>query len=349
MLIRKFLKPRPLTPPPPQTDTPPPPQTDTLPADAAASSPPLEDSDDDADLQPSPLKFTRKKESYQVIPEQGEPTGTAQTVGWDDTGLDNGIQVTAGVKQEDEADELLSANSWVPVIPTPSNASSSPEEEEDAITPAEMLAELSATTNVPMPCELDLSQISPKPVYVPEEQPDHLKHSTVKRQEKTALQRYEEEQEDAKEVIGKGNEKFISTMYDPEGIISARPDGQVILTDDTKGVIEIKTSKTSLPLQEALGGKEIKFLEPKPGSTEYWLKRKHDYYHQVQAEIYVGQDDEIAFCDFVTYLEENKDIFIERIKQDSEWRDRNVPRVREFCEIYNRLILQDDETTADTK
>ena len=57
---------------------------------------------------------------------------------------------------------------------------------------------------------------------------------------------------DAKEVIGKGNEKFISTMYDPEGIISARPDGQVILTDDTKGVIEIKTSKTSLPLQEAL-------------------------------------------------------------------------------------------------
>ena len=240
-----------------------------------------------------------------MIPEQGEPTGTAQPIGWDNARLDNGIQVTAGVKQEDEADELLSANSWVPVIPTPSNASSSPEEEEDANTPAEIL---NATTDVPMPCALDLSQISPKPVYVPEEQPDHLKHSTVKRQEKTALQRYEEEQEDAKEVIGKGNEKFISTMYDPEGIISARPDCQVILTDDTKGVIEIKTSKTRLPLQEALGGKEIKFLESKPGSTEYWLKRKHDYYHQVQAEIYVGQDDEIAFCDFVTYLEENEDI-----------------------------------------
>ena len=45
-------------------------------------------------------------------------------------------------------------------------------------------------------------------------------------------------------------------------LISARPDGQVILTDDTKGVIEIKTSKTSLPLQEALEGIEIKFLEP---------------------------------------------------------------------------------------
>ena len=127
-LKRKFPKPRPLTPPPPQTDT--------LPADAA-SSPPLEDSDDDADLQPSPLKFTRKKASYQVIPEQGEPTGTAQPIGWDDTGLDNGIQVTAGVEQDDEADELLSVNSWVSVIPTPSNASSSPEEEEDAITPAE--------------------------------------------------------------------------------------------------------------------------------------------------------------------------------------------------------------------
>ena len=252
-LKRKFPKPRPLTPPPPQTDTPPPPQTDTpSTAAAAASSPPLEDSDDDADLQPSPLKFTRKKESYQVIPEQGEPTGTAQPIGWDDTGLDNGIQVTAGVKQEDEADELLSANSWVPVIPTPSNASSSPEEEEDAITPAEMLT---ATTNVPMPCALDLSQISPKPVYVPEEQPDHLKHSTVKRQEKTALQRYEEEQEDAKEVIGKGNEKFISTMYDPEGIISARPDGQVILTDDTKGVIEIKNLKNK-PTSSRGSGRE---------------------------------------------------------------------------------------------
>ena len=92
-------------------------------------------------------------------------------------------------------------------------------------------------------------------------------------------------------------------MYDSEHIISARPDGQVILMDNDKGVIEIKTSRTSLTLEDAVTEREIKFLELEPGSTEYTLKRKHDYYHQVQAEIYAGQDDKITFCDFVTYLE----------------------------------------------
>ena len=250
--------------------------------------------------------------------------------------------VAAGVNQENE---LLAANSsWEPVM-----SSQGPEDD----TSTDMLAELrGSATDDSMPAALDLSQITPKPVYVPQEQPEHLKHKTVKRQEKTALQHYEEEQRDVKEVIGKGNKKFISVMYDPERIISARPDGQVILTDDAKGVIEIKTSKTSLSLDEAVTKKEIKFLEPEPGSTKYRLKRKHDHYHQVQAEIYVGQNDDITFCDFVTYLENKGKICVERIRQDQEWCDRNIPRVKEFCHIYNQLI-QDESSgsmkTEDTK
>ena len=320
------------------------------------TSPPLEErsvqvdnaplDDDDADLRPSPLKFRRTKESYQALLEQGEPSRTAQALGWEDVGLvDNeipaGIATAAGgVKQEDELLSLANS-SWEPVIPP----SSSPEED----TATEMLAEVSAATNVPMPSALDLSQITPKPIYVPEKQPEHLHHKTVKQQEKTALERYEEEQKDTKEVIGKGNKKFIATMHDSEHIISARPDGQVILMDNDKGVIEIKTSSTSLTLEDAVTEREIKFLELEPGSTEYTLKRKHDYYHQVQAEIYAGQDDKITFCDFVTYLERKGKLNIERIRKDQQWCDRNIPRVREFCQIYDQLIQDAEAMTADTK
>ena len=85
-----------------------------------------------------------------------------------------GIVTAGGVKQEDELLSLAN-RSWKPVIPS----SSSPEED-DGSTATEMLAEVSAATNVPMPSALDLSQITPKPIYVPETQPEHLHHKKNK-------------------------------------------------------------------------------------------------------------------------------------------------------------------------
>lgn len=196
--------------------------------------------------------------------------------------------------------------------------------------------------------EPDLIDVSPKPVYVPNSQPIHLQRSEVKVQEKSALQLYQEVTSDAKEVIGKSDRGFIAKMTDPEEIIVAQPDGLVVLTDDSEGVIEIKcpSSAQSETMDMAVKEKKVKFLVPVTtldGKTEYKLKRSDKFYHQVQAEIYAGQVHKIKFCDFVTYLKNTQEISVERIFPDSEWLKTNIPKVREFCEIYDELLESSDE------
>ena len=196
--------------------------------------------------------------------------------------------------------------------------------------------------------EPDLIDVSPKPVYVPNSQPIHLQRSEVKVQEKSALQLYQEVTSDAKEVIRKSDRGFIAKMTDPEEIIVAQPDGLVVLTDDSEGVIEIKcpSSAQSETMDMAVKEKKVKFLVPATtldGKTEYKLKRSDKFYHQVQAEIYAGQVHKIKFCDFVTYLKKTQEISVERIFPDSEWLKTNIPKVREFCEIYDELLESSDE------
>lgn len=196
--------------------------------------------------------------------------------------------------------------------------------------------------------EPDLIDVNPKPIYVPNSQPIHLQRSEVKVQEKSALQLYQEVTSDAKEVIRKSDRGFIAKMTDPEEIIVAQPDGLVVLTDDSEGVIEIKcpSSAQSETMDMAVKEKKVKFLVPvatSDGKTEYKLKRSDKFYHQVQAEIYAGQVYKIKFCDFVTYLKNTQEISVERIFPDSEWLKTNIPKVREFCEIYDELLESSDE------
>ena len=61
------------------------------------------------------------------------------------------------------------------------------------------------------------------------------------------------------------------------------------------------------------------------GITSYTLKRKHDYYFQIQCQLYCENRD---WCDFV--LRTNKELHVERIPRDSIWWKQHVPKLQSF-------------------
>ena len=57
----------------------------------------------------------------------------------------------------------------------------------------------------------------------------------------------------------------------------------------------------------------------------YRLKRRHDYYYQVQCQLYC---DDKSWCDFV--LRTDKGLHVERIWRDAEWWDKQLPKLKSF-------------------
>lgn len=118
--------------------------------------------------------------------------------------------------------------------------------------------------------------------------------------------------------------------------IGASPDARV--HDPTysppHGLAEYKNpySSRQLSIDEACQSKTF-FLqkEEKDGKITYSLKRRHDYYYQVQCQLYCeGRE----WCDFVVRTE--KGIFIERISQDNKWWKEQIPKIKEF---YFKALL----------
>ena len=64
-------------------------------------------------------------------------------------------------------------------------------------------------------------------------------------------------------------------------------------------------------------------LENKEG--KYQLKHRHDYYHQVQCQLYCVDHE---WCDFVVRTE--VDIHIERIYRDRKWWGLQLRKLRKF-------------------
>ena len=67
---------------------------------------------------------------------------------------------------------------------------------------------------------------------------------------------------------------------------------------------------------------EFKEIE---GMKQYRLKRRHDYYFQVQCQLYC---DDKEWCDFV--VRTDKDIHVERIQRDREWWKAQMPKLKQF-------------------
>ena len=59
--------------------------------------------------------------------------------------------------------------------------------------------------------------------------------------------------------------------------------------------------------------------------NKYTLKHRHDYYYQIQCQLYCVDCD---WCDLVVKTEQ--DIHIERIYRDKKWWELNLEKLRVF-------------------
>lgn len=111
--------------------------------------------------------------------------------------------------------------------------------------------------------------------------------------------------------------------------LAATPDG--IANDpsdrDPSGIIEIKNpfAVRDKTLIEACTSSSSFCLELDKKSNKPQLKRRHDYYFQVQCQLYCTDK---GWCDFV--LQTNKDLHVERIYRDKKWWGSQLAKLRKF-------------------
>jgi len=111
--------------------------------------------------------------------------------------------------------------------------------------------------------------------------------------------------------------------------LAASPDGLVHDPDTAHplGLVEIKNpySVRQLSIAEAL--KTPSFcLELKKDEDTYKLKRKHDFYYQIQCQLYCTDR---KWCDFV--LRTDVDMHVQRIEErDTLWWNSNIPKLQKF-------------------
>ena len=113
------------------------------------------------------------------------------------------------------------------------------------------------------------------------------------------------------------------TVHPSKGFLAASPDGIVQDTSSGEnGLLEIKcpyTKRNSSMTEACVDGNFFCTIN----NSELQLKRHHNYYHQVQLQLYCHPD--AAWCDFFVYT--LKDCGCERIYRDIAWQQQSVPEL----------------------
>ena len=117
-------------------------------------------------------------------------------------------------------------------------------------------------------------------------------------------------------------------VHDPW--LAGTPDGVVDdLDDDTSqslGLVEIKNPYTARDQTLLEAAQKSTFcLKLDKDNQSLGLKHGHDYYHQIQAQLYCSGR---QWCDFV--VRTDKDLHIERIYRDQSWPDKNLHKLKNF-------------------
>ena len=84
-------------------------------------------------------------------------------------------------------------------------------------------------------------------------------------------------------------------------------------------------STTTLFLRPVTCQYFVKQKKEKDGKITYKLKLRHDYYYQVQCQLYCDKKD---WYDFVVRTE--KELHVERIYRNTGWWDEQIPKLRVF-------------------
>ena len=115
--------------------------------------------------------------------------------------------------------------------------------------------------------------------------------------------------------------------------IACSPDDRVFDSNETEpnGLVEYKNSYSvrNMTLPEACQRSNFFLKRTEDGSLS--LKTTHDYYHQVQCQLFV---DGKSWCDFV--VQTNIDLFVQRIYRDKDFWGKHFPKLERF---YFKALL----------
>lgn len=140
----------------------------------------------------------------------------------------------------------------------------------------------------------------------------------------------------------KGNLDFTTqkaglVICDDNPWIAASPDDRATdpMVVQSSGIAEYKNpfSVKELTLSEACDQVKAFCLEKQEegGQLTYRLKRRHNYYYQVQCQMYCCNVD---WCDFV--VRTNEDFHVERVPRDKAWWQQQLPKLKE---VYFHSLL----------
>ena len=119
------------------------------------------------------------------------------------------------------------------------------------------------------------------------------------------------------------------------GWLGASPDGKVTapFPQCVNGIVEFKCpyAYRDKALQETC--KDENFYCGINDNGTIFLKLTHQYYHQIQLQLFVGLD-MFAWCDLCIYS--TKGILDQRIFPDLKWRSDNIPKLEEY---YDNFML----------
>ena len=112
--------------------------------------------------------------------------------------------------------------------------------------------------------------------------------------------------------------------------LAASPDNRVLdpSVHPTAGLVEYKNpfSARDMTLLEACNKATFCLKKnEKEGQITYELKRQHDYYYQVQCQLYCCK---LQWCDFV--VRTKKELHIERIYRDNNWWEHQIEKLKVF-------------------
>ena len=107
--------------------------------------------------------------------------------------------------------------------------------------------------------------------------------------------------------------------------LAATPDGIVEVGED-KGCLEVKCPFVCTKKSITEASIESSSFCLRNSNARLHLKRNHQYFYQVQTQLYVTR---LQWCDFVVWAP-NKDIFVERIIYDQRFIEHAISKARAF-------------------
>ena len=117
-----------------------------------------------------------------------------------------------------------------------------------------------------------------------------------------------------------------------KGYMGASPDGLVCYDGQVRGCVEIKCPYSARDKSVVDACSMPQFYCNKDENDKITLKRRHNYYYQIQGQLAILN---LEWCDFVIWT--NVDLHVERVKRDPKfWRLQCLPKLKSF--YYNIML-----------